>query len=127
MGRRTTNRRTRSHKAGGITYRTTTSYGKNGPRTTYSSTSRSADGSSRTISSSYGGGKNTRSSTYNNGHGQATIWSSSSGGSRRGRRRKTSSNSDGGMLEEFVGYCILIGLFMVVCWSIVQTLVLKFG
>jgi hypothetical protein len=90
MGRSTRNRRTKSTTSGGVTTRTTYSYGKNGPRTTYSTTSRSLGDSSMTTSSSYSKGKNRRSSTYNDGHGRASIWSSSSGGGRRGRKTKAS-------------------------------------
>jgi cobalamin biosynthesis Mg chelatase CobN len=84
MGISYRNRKTTSHKAGGITYRTTTSYGKNGPRTTHSSSS-----AGHTSSVSFSNGKTRRTSTVNHGNGQATVYTSSSGGRRRGRKSKS--------------------------------------
>jgi hypothetical protein len=97
MGRSYRNRKTTSHKAGGITYRTTTSYGKNGPRTTHSSSS-----AGHTSSVSFSNGKTRRTSTVNHGNGQATVYTSSSGGRRRGRKSS-------GSIE---GYFFLFLLFL---------------
>jgi len=99
MGRSYRNRKTTSRKIGGITYRTTTSYGKNGPRTTHSSSS-----AGHTSSVCFSNGKTRRTSTVNHGNGQATVYTTYSGG-RRGRKSS-------GSIE---GYLFLF-LFIIVLW-----------